>query len=103
MPHFKTITFDNDQAFSMHEIIQKKSTLKYILHELILLKIKELLRIEMKISECFPQKKPTLLKLALMKLGRVENKINNRPVRKFGCLTPNKVFSRFKVRFALVS
>jgi IS30 family transposase len=37
------------------------------------------------------------------KIKRVENEINNRPVRKFNYLTPNEVFSRMKGSVALMS
>ena len=36
-------------------------------------------------------------------IKRVENLRNNRPVRKFGYLTPKEVFSQRKVSVALIS
>ncbi|TAF47429.1 MAG: IS30 family transposase, partial [Sphingobacteriales bacterium] len=33
----------------------------------------------------------------------VENELNNRPVRKFGYLTPNEVFLQLKVSVALIN
>ena len=49
----------------------------------------------------FP-KKTDFNAISKAEIKRVENEINNRPVRKFNYLSPNEVFSRLKGSVALM-
>jgi IS30 family transposase len=103
MPRLKTITFDNDQAFSMHEIIAKKLNVKVYFTRPYTSQDKGTVENRNGIIRMFFPKKTDFTKVSLREIKRVENEINNRPVRKFGYLTPNEVFSRLKGRVALVT
>lgn len=103
MPGLKTITFDNDQAFSMHQIIAKKLNVKVYFTRPYTSQDKGTIENRNGIIRMFFPKKTDFTQVSLGEIKRVENEINNRPVRKFGYLTPNEVFSRLKGRVALMT
>ena len=103
MPYLKTITFDNDQAFAMHEIIAKKLNIKIYFTRPYTSQDKGSIENRNGIIRMFFPKKTDFNKISHQEIKRVENEINNRPVRKFGYLTPNELFSRIKGRVALVT
>jgi IS30 family transposase len=103
MPYLKTITFDNDQAFAMHEIVAKKLNIKIYFTRPYTSQDKGTIENRNGIIRMFFPKKTDFNKISHQKIKRVENAINNRPVRKFGYLTPNELFSRIKGRVALVT
>jgi IS30 family transposase len=103
MPYLKTITFDNDQAFAMHEIVAKKLNIKIYFTRPYTSQDKGTIENRNGIIRMFFPKKTDFNKISHQEIKRVENAINNRPVRKFGYLTPNELFSRIKGRVALVT
>jgi IS30 family transposase len=103
MPRLKTFTFDNDQAFSMHEKIAKKLNVKVYFTRPYTSQDKGTIENRNGIIRMFFPKKTDFRNIPLSEIKRVENEINNRPVRKFGYLTPNEVFSRLKGSVALIT
>lgn len=89
----KTLTFDNDQAFSKHESIGK--TLKALTYFTRPYTSQDKGTVENRIGliRRFLPKKTDLKRVSNQKVAHVESLINNRPVRKFKYLTPNQVFS----------
>jgi IS30 family transposase len=102
MPPLKTITFDNDQAFSMHEKIAQKLHVKVFFTRPYTSQDKGTIENRNGIIRMFFPKKTDFRNIPLSEIKRVENEINNRPVRKFGYLSPNEVFSRLKGSVALM-
>jgi len=102
MPQIKTITFDNDQAFSMHEIIAKKLNAKVYFTRPYTSQDKGTVENRNGIIRMFFPKKTDFNAISKAEIKRVENEINNRPVRKFNYLSPNEVFSRLKGSVALM-
>lgn len=102
MPPLKTITFDNDQAFSMHETIAKKLNVKVYFTRPYTSQDKGTIENRNGIIRMFFPKKTDFNAIPKSEIKRVENEINNRPVRKFNYLTPNEVFSRLKGSVALM-
>jgi IS30 family transposase len=103
MPRLKTFTFDNDQAFSMHEKIAKILNVKVYFTRPYTSQDKGTIENRNGIIRMFFPKKTDFRNVPLSEIKRVENEINNRPVRKFGYLTPNEVFSRLKGSVALIT
>jgi IS30 family transposase len=103
MPFLKTITVDNDQAFSLHEIIADKLKVKIFFTRPYTSQDKGTIENRNGIIRMFFPKKTDFNNVSRHEIKRVENEINNRPVRKFGYLTPNELFSRIKGRVALVT
>jgi len=58
----KTMTFDNDHAFSLHHEIAKELNMKTFLQDPVHHRIKAVLKTEMMSSEDFMQRKRTLMK-----------------------------------------
>lgn len=102
-PPLKTITFDNDQAFSQHEIIAKVLRVKTYFTRPYTSQDKGTIENKNGIIRRFYPKKTDFNLIDSKEIKRVEIEINNRPVRKFGYLTPNEVFLQHKVSVALVS
>jgi len=103
MPELKTITFDNDQAFSMHEEIAKKLKVKVYFTRPYTSQDKGTIENRNGLIRMFFPKKTDFNTIPKSEIKRVENEINNRPVRKFNYLTPNEVFSRMKGSVALMN
>jgi transposase, IS30 family len=103
MPPVKTITFDNDQAFSLHELIAQKSNAKTYFTRPYTSQDKGTIENRNGVIRMFFPKKTDFLSITNKEIKRVENEMNNRPIRKFKYQTPNEVFSRLKGSVALIS
>lgn len=90
----KTLTFDNDMAFSMHESIGKTLQASTFFTRPYTSQDKGTVENRIGIIRRFFPKKTDLTKVSEQRVSEVEYMINNRPVRKFKYQTPNKVFSR---------
>jgi IS30 family transposase len=102
MPVVKTITFDNDLAFSLHESISAKTNAKIYFARPYTSQDKGTIENRNGLIRMFFPKKTCFLSISNKEIKRVENEINNRPVRKFSYQTPNEVFSRLKGSVALI-
>ena len=103
MPPLKTITFDNDPAFKFHETIARKLNVKTYFTRPYTSQDKGTIENRNGIIRIFFPKKTDFNCISFAEVKRVENQINNRPVRKFKYLTPNEVFSRYKGAVALMT
>jgi IS30 family transposase len=91
-PKTKTMTFDNDQAFSQHEKIAKALKIKTYFTRPYTSQDKGTIENRNGVIRLFFSKKTDFNLIEKAEVRRVEKEINNRPVRKFGYLTPNEVF-----------
>ncbi len=89
--YLKTMTFDNDQAFSLHEIIAKKLNLSSFFTKPFTSQDKGSIENRNGVIRRFFPKKTDFEKVSVWEIKRVEKMINNRPVRKFNYKTPNEV------------
>jgi IS30 family transposase len=103
LPKLKTITFDNDQAFSQHEIIAKALNVKSYFTRPYTSQDKGTIENRNGVIRQFFPKKTDFNLIENTEIKRVETELNNRPIRKFGYLTPNEVFLKKKVSVALIS
>lgn len=103
MPPVKTITFDNDQAFCLHESIAKILKAKTYFTRPYTSQDKGTIENRNGIIRMFFPKQTDFNSVTKAEVKRVENEINNRPVRKFNYLTPNEVFLKLKDSVALMS
>jgi IS30 family transposase len=103
LPPIKTITFDNDQVFYFHEKIAEKLNAKTYFTRPYTSQDKGTIENRNGIIRMFFPKKTDFTNISKAEIKRVENEINNRPVRKFAYLTPNEVFSKLKGSVALMS
>jgi IS30 family transposase len=101
MPPLKTITFDNDQAFRYHEEIAEVLNVKTFFTRPYTSQDKGTVENRNGVIRMFFPKKTDFNVISKSEVKRVEKELNNRPVRKFGYLTPNEVFSRLKGSVAL--
>lgn len=90
----KTITFDNDQAFSKHESIAKSLQANSFFTRPYTSQDKGSVENRIGLIRRFFPKKTDLTKITMERVREVESMINNRPVRKFNYQTPNQVFSK---------
>lgn len=90
----KTITFDNDQAFSQHEEIGIMLSARTYFTRPYTSQDKGTVENRNGVIRMFFPKKTDFNLISNNEVRRVESKINNRPVRKFGYLTPNEQFSK---------
>jgi IS30 family transposase len=102
-PPIKTITFDNDQAFSEHETIAKTMDIKTYFTRPYTSQDKGSIENRNGVIRRFFPKKTDFTQVTNTEIKRVENQINNRPVRKFNYLTPNEVFLNLNGSVALIS
>jgi len=91
-PRTKTMTFDNDLAFSQHEKIAKALKIKTYFTRPYTSQDKGTIENRNGVIRLFFPKKTDFNLIEKGEIKRVEKEINNRPVRKFGYLTPNEVF-----------
>jgi IS30 family transposase len=91
-PPLKTMTFDNDKAFCEHERIAKELKLKTYFTRAYTSQDKGTIENRNGVIRQFFPKKTDFRIISHEEVKRVENEINNRPIRKFGYLTPNEVF-----------
>jgi IS30 family transposase len=103
MPTIKTMTFDNDQAFSKHEKIASSLNIKTYFTRPYTSQDKGTIENRNGVIRLFFPKKTDFNAVSKAQIRHVENEINNRPVRKFNYLTPNEVFLRLKGSVALMS
>ena len=89
----KTITFDNDMAFSKHESIARKLNASSYFTRPYTSQDKGTVENRIGLIRRFFPKRTNLIKVTAKQVMQVERLINNRPVRKFKYLTPNQVFS----------
>lgn len=89
----KTITFDNDQAFSQHEIVAKQLNAKTYFTRPYTSQDKGSVENRIGVLRRFLPKKTDLSLITPAYLKEIEQKLNNRPVRKFNYKNPNIVFS----------
>lgn len=101
LPQLKTITFDNDQAFRYHELIAKELKVKTYFTRPYTSQDKGTVENRNGVIRMFFPKKTDFNQISKAEISRVEKELNNRPIRKFGYLTPNEVFSRLKGSVAL--
>ena len=90
----KTLTFDNDQAFSKHESIAKALNAETYFTRPYTSQDKGGVENRIGILRRFFPKGTDLSKENHRRVKQVENLLNNRPVRKFKYKTPNQVFSQ---------
>lgn len=102
-PKLKTMTFDNDQAFSQHEKIAAALKINTYFTRPYTSQDKGTIENRNGVIRRFFPKKTDFNNIDSIEIKRVENELNNRPVRKFGYLTPNEVFLQLKVSVALIS
>lgn len=103
LPQLLTMTFDNDHAFSQHEKIA--SALKINTYFTRPYNSQDKRTIKNRngvIRQLFPKKTDFNI-IHVEEIKRVENEMNNRPIRKFGYLNLNEVFLQLKVSVALIS
>jgi transposase, IS30 family len=89
----KTITFDNDQAFSQHQTVAENLNAKTYFTRPYTSQDKGSVENRIGVLRRFFPKKTDLRMVTKKEVKEVETKLNNRPVRKFNYKTPNKVFS----------
>jgi IS30 family transposase len=102
-PPLKTMTFDNDQAFSQHEKIAAALKINTYFTRPYTSQDKGTIENRNGVIRRFFPKKTDFNIIDLKEIKRVENELNNRPVRKFGYLTPNELFLQLKVSVALIT
>ena len=102
-PTIKTMTFDNDQAFSQHEKIAKALKIKTYFTRPYTSQDKGTIENRNGVIRLFFPKKTDFNLIDENEVKRVENEINNRPIRKFCYLSANEVFLRKKVSVALIT
>lgn len=96
----KTLTFDNDKAFSEHENIAVKMNVKTYFTRPYTSQDKGTVENRIGVIRRFLPKKTNLNFVTENMIKEIENKINNRPVRKFNYLTPNQALLK---KIALMS
>ncbi len=102
-PSLKTMTFDNDQAFSQHEKIAGELKINTYFTRPYTSQDKGTIENRNGVIRRFFPKKTDFNNFDSSDIKKVENHINNRPVRKFGYLTPLEVFLQLKVSVELIT
>jgi transposase, IS30 family len=92
LPQLKTMTFDNDQAFTQHEKIAKELGIKTYFTRPYTSQDKGTIENRNGVIRRFFPKKTDFNLISNSEIKRVEKEINNRPIRKFGYLSSNEVF-----------
>ena len=92
-----SITFDNDQAFSKHEWIAEKLNCKTYFTRPYTSQDKGSIENRNGVIRQFFPKKTDFNLIHHNTIKSVENKINNRPIRKFNYLSANEVFLQLKI------
>jgi IS30 family transposase len=92
----KTFTFDNDPAFCMHQIIAKELHVETYFTRPYTSQDKGTIENRNGVIRRFFPKKTDFNCVTIEEVQRVENEINNRPVRKFKYLSANEVFSQLQ-------
>ena len=89
--HLKTMTFDNDQAFGLHQEIANELNIKTFFTRPYTSQDKGSVENRNGVIRRFYPKKTDFTAVAGNEVRKVEKMINNRPVRKFDYKTPNEV------------
>ena len=89
----KTLTFDNDMAFCDHLYIARSLNARSFFTRPYTSQDKGTVKNRIGVIRMFLPKKTDLRLVSYQTIKSIENKINNRPVRKFNYLTPNQLFS----------
>ncbi len=92
----KTITFDNDPAFGLHEVVANKLNADTYFTKPYTSQDKGTIENRNGVIRRFFPKKTDFNSVTVQEIKRVEDEINNRPIRKFKYLSANEVFSRLK-------
>ena len=100
--HLKTMTFDNDQAFGLHQEIAKELNIKTFFTRPYTSQDKGSIENRNGVIRRFYPKKTDFNKVSSKDIKKVETMINNRPVRKFNYKTPNEVHL-LKANVALIA
>lgn len=103
LPQLQTMTFDNDQAFSQHEKIAEALKINTYFTRPYTSQDKGTIENRNGVIRQFFPKKTDFNIIHVDEIKRVENEMNNRPIRKFDYLAPNEVFLQLKVSVALIS
>ena len=101
-PHLKTMTFDNDQAFSLHHEIATELNIKTYFTRPYTSQDKGSIENRNGVIRRFYPKKTDFTNISQVQIKQVEKMINNRPVRKFNYETPNEVHLQ-KEKVALIA
>lgn len=102
LPPLQTMTFDNDQAFSQHEKIAASLKIHTYFTRPYTSQDKGTIENRNGVIRQFFPKKTDFNGIHPDEIKRVENEMNNRPIRKFRYLSPNEVFLQAKVSVALI-
>jgi len=89
----KTITFDNDMAFANHLEVAEKLQIKTFFTRPYTSQDKGTVENRIGVIRMFYPKKTDFHLVHHQQIKRVQNSINNRPVRKFNYLTPNQLYN----------
>lgn len=89
--HIKTMTFDNDQAFGLHQQIAEELNIKTFFTRPYTSQDKGSVENRNGVIRRFYPKKTDFKNVSIKDIKKVEKMINNRPVRKFDYKTPNEV------------
>ena len=100
--HLKTMTFDNDQAFSLHKEIGEELGIKTYFTRPYTSQDKGSIENRNGVIRRFYPKKTDFKNVTVYDIKKTEKIINNRPVRKFGYKTPNEVYL-LKTKVALIA
>ena len=100
--HLKTMTFDNDQAFSLHQEIADELNVKTFFTRPYTSQDKGSIENRNGVIRRFYPKKTDFNNVTANDIKKVEKMINNRPVRKFNYKTPNEVYL-LKAKVALIA
>ena len=90
-PLVKTMTFDNDQAFGLHQEIANELNIKTFFTRPYTSQDKGSVENRNGVIRRFYPKKTDFTEVTARDVKKVETMINNRPVRKFDYKTPNEV------------
>ena len=100
--HLKTMTFDNDQAFGLHQEIANELNIKTFFTRPYTSQDAGSIENRNGVIRRFYPKKTDFTKVSLKDVEKVETMINNRPVRKFDYKTPDEVHL-LKAKVALIA
>ncbi len=89
--YLKTMTFDNDQAFGLHQEIANELNIKTFFTRPYTSQDKGSVENRNGVIRRFYPKKTNFTEVTAKDVKKVETMINNRPVRKFNYKTPNEV------------
>jgi transposase, IS30 family len=92
LPNIKTMTFDNDQAFTHHQKIAKALQINTYFTRPYTSQDKGTIENRNGVIRLFFPKKTDFNLIDHKEIRRAEKEINNRPIRKFGYLSSNEVF-----------